>query len=388
MTSLIENGSFFLSHILGYSVFLSKVAGYLLYKPYRQESLSESVAVVVPTYNEEPELFEKCLDSVLTQTRGADEIYVVDDGSSEPRCYDMACQMRNRHPRMIVHRFHENRGKRAIHQWVVERSTSSLLVNIDSDVIAEPTALEEAIRPFSNPDVQGVSIRACAFNRDTNWLTRYLNIILFSQDFERAALSAFDSAYAPGRFCVFRSNIFRMYMKEYVSERFLGKPIRTGDDASMTRFAFREGRVVYQETSRCQTRVAERLDQFIRQFVRWERNTLRTNLKIVSEKKLLRPFWWFNNMDLFLRLLFCPAFVMGVCVTPTLALKSFGFFYVVFVLLAFRGQSHLQHTFTGWLLILVTPLLKMLQLIVATPIRYYALVTIRRDVWGSRSVAK
>lgn len=246
-------------HLLGYSFFLTKIGGYLFYKPNKEIAPPPSAAVVIPVFNEDPSLFTECLDQILNQLHPPEEIYVVDDASADTTCYDIASRKALAEPRLTVHRFDHNRGKRAIHQWVVQRSNADILVNVDSDVLIQTSGLHEALRPFSNERIQGVSTRATALNHDDNWLTRYLSNILISQDFDRAALSFFDSAYAAGRFSLFRIDLFRKYENEYINETFLGKPIRSGDDACMVRLALRHGRVIYQETSSARTLVANRI---------------------------------------------------------------------------------------------------------------------------------
>lgn len=380
----LEYAVLFVPLFFGYGYFVIKIGGYFYYKPYRKTVTDLKTALVIPLYNEDPDLFKQCMESVLNLSWQPEEIYVIDDASANSRCYEIACEYAVRIPRLIVHRFSSNEGKRAIHRWVVVRSNADILVNVDSDVVLSPSALEEATKPFMNPEVQGVSTHTTAINYSVNWLTRYLGTVLISQDFDRASLSAFDSSYVAGRFCLFRIALFRDYMDEYVNERFLGIRLRSGDDACMTRLALRRGRVVYQETSSAQTPVADRLNMFMSQFLRWERNTLRTNLNIIKEMYISRPFWWFVVVDSFMRFVFGPVFTLSMIVTPGIALKSFGVFYLVFLMLMLRGRTSAPNQLMSWFWVVVAPSIKVIQAMIATPIRLYALMTIRRDVWGTR----
>ncbi|MBX7150207.1 glycosyltransferase [bacterium] len=384
MSFLIDYAPLFASHIMGYGYFVAKIGGYLLYRPYRDNTNGLKTAVVVPVYNEDAHLFRSCLESILNQSHQPDEIFIIDDASSNDECYQIAYNFSLGNPRITVHRFAKNIGKRMIHKWVVERSQADILANIDSDVIVQPHALEEALKPFANSAIQGVATHTTAINYRVNWLTRYLGTVLISQDFDRAALSVFDSAYATGRLCLFRTLIYKEYMNDYIYERFLGASMRTGDDSCMTRLAMRRGRVVYQETAHVQTPVAESLKVFLQQFLRWERNTLQTNLRFIMELKIVRPFWLFNVLDLFSRLLFGPLFVVGVIINPEIALKSFAAFYLIFLMLSIRGRTSVLNERMSWFWLLVAPILKVVQSMIATPIRAFALLTIRKDTWGTR----
>ncbi|NUM81070.1 glycosyltransferase [bacterium] len=380
----IEYALLLASHIMGYGYFVAKIGGYLLYHPYRVITNDLKTAVVIPVYNEDTSFFRRCLESVLNQSCQPDEIFVVDDASLSDQCYQIAHEFSLLNSRMTVHRFEKNMGKRMIHKWVIEHSQADILANIDSDVIMEPHALEEALKPFTDPTIQGVATHTTATNYHVNWLTRYLGTVLISQDFDRAALSAFDSAYATGRLCLFRTMVYKEYMNDYLYERFLGILMRSGDDSCMTRLAMRRGRVVYQETAHVQTPVAESLNVFLKQFLRWERNTLQTNFRFIMELKIVRPFWLFNLLDLFSRLLFGPLFIVGIIVNPGIALKSFAAFYFVFLMLSIRGRVTVLNESISWFWLLVAPILKIFQSMIATPIRVYALLTIRSDVWGTR----
>lgn len=89
-------------------------------------------------------------------------------------------------------------------------------------------------------------------------------------------------------------------------------------------------------------------------------------------------------MDLATRLIFGPAFVVAAVLSPIITLKSFCIFYFVVLALGFRRRSNLPSQKSAWLWLLATPAIKIIQAVIATPIRFYALATIRHDVWGSR----
>lgn len=164
----LEYAVLFVPLFFGYGYFVIKIGGYFYYKPYRKTLTDLKTALVIPLYNEDPDLFKQCMESVLNLSWQPEEIYVIDDASANSRCYEIACEYAVRIPRLIVHRFSSNEGKRAIHRWVVVRSNADILVNVDSDVVLSPSALEEATKPFMNPEVQGVSTHTTAINYNVN----------------------------------------------------------------------------------------------------------------------------------------------------------------------------------------------------------------------------
>jgi glycosyltransferase involved in cell wall biosynthesis/SAM-dependent methyltransferase len=100
-----------------------------------------TVAVVIPTYNHAQFLGE-ALESVLAQSRPADEIIVVDDGSNDD-------------PEAIVRRFpgvkyvrRENGGLSAARNTGLSSSTADKIVFLDADDLLHPGAVEAGLATF------------------------------------------------------------------------------------------------------------------------------------------------------------------------------------------------------------------------------------------------
>ena len=97
-----------------------------------------SVAVVIPTYNHARYLAD-AISSAIAQTRPADEIIVVDDGSTDD-------------PATVVDRFpgvhfiqQENRGRSAARNAGLRTCTSSYVVFLDADDQLLPNAIEDGL---------------------------------------------------------------------------------------------------------------------------------------------------------------------------------------------------------------------------------------------------
>ncbi len=94
-----------------------------------------TISVVIPTYNHSKYLAE-AISSVLSQTRPADEIIVIDDGST-----DGSAIVATRFPNVQLIR-QENLGTSAARNAGLQRCTSSHIVFLDADDRLLPQALE------------------------------------------------------------------------------------------------------------------------------------------------------------------------------------------------------------------------------------------------------
>ncbi len=94
------------------------------------------IAVVIPTWNRE-ELVIPALESVFAQTRPADEVVVVDDGSTD----GTVGVLRRYEPRIRVV-VQSNRGAAAARNRGLAEVTSEWVAFLDSDDLWEPTKLE------------------------------------------------------------------------------------------------------------------------------------------------------------------------------------------------------------------------------------------------------
>ena len=112
------------------------------------------IAVVIPCYNL-GRTVEQALDSVVTQTRGAAEIVVVDDGSTDLYTRQLLASLRR--PRTRVMRT-ENHGLPAARNYGIRHTTAPYIVTLDADDYLDPTYLEKtAARLDAEPEVGFVS---------------------------------------------------------------------------------------------------------------------------------------------------------------------------------------------------------------------------------------
>lgn len=97
---------------------------------------TERVSVIIPTYNR-VELLRRAVESVLAQTRPADEILIVDDGSTDgtrEMCRDL--------PAVVRYIHQENAGVSAARNRGIREASGVCLAFLDSDDEWRPEKLE------------------------------------------------------------------------------------------------------------------------------------------------------------------------------------------------------------------------------------------------------
>jgi glycosyltransferase involved in cell wall biosynthesis len=101
-----------------------------------------TISVIITNYNYEQYVGE-AIDSVLKQTRKADEIIVLDDGSTD-RSRDRIATYGNR----VRAVFQSNEGIKAVSNTAYSLSTGKLVIYLDADDVLYPTALERIAQAY------------------------------------------------------------------------------------------------------------------------------------------------------------------------------------------------------------------------------------------------
>lgn len=385
-----------------------KMFGALFYRPAkadREELLlldNSWVTAVIPIYNEDPVMFEQGMRSLLAQSRLPNEVHIIDDCSANPSGIKAAKKLRRdfeaRGVKYTVSVQPENKGKReALALGFESAPYSDLFLCVDSDTILSRDTVRELLLPMAEEKVMASTGMVLALNHDTNIFTRlqdlrYGNSFLF----ERAAYSRLKSVLCCcGALSVYRGTLVRKYLPDFLNQQFLGKPAVFGDDRRMTNYALMEGQVVFQETAVGYTAVPEKLPHFLRQQVRWNKSFFRESLWAFRNQKKYRPAFWLTCMELALWLIFGTAMFYSMVVLPAMHPERFvghiGDYLVFMVLMGYlRNVRYLDFPRRGMGFIkrfgmfLLAPLYGVIQLLLLTPLRFYALLTLGKGTWGTR----
>lgn len=113
--------------------------------------MSESISVIIPTYNRSYCL-ERAVLSVLKQTLVCDELIIVDDGSTDDT-RERVADIQKRFPNRLSYFYHPNRGVAAARNFGISKASGSLLAFLDSDDHWHKTKLAKQVESMvKHPD--------------------------------------------------------------------------------------------------------------------------------------------------------------------------------------------------------------------------------------------
>jgi len=380
-----------------------KLTASVKHAPSREAPPRRQVAVVVPFYNEDPDILAHCLESILAQTYQPSHVVVIDDGSSDLRAGSAMADWQLRFDRAGIAftaiTFEENKGKReALVAGFRTAPTAWAYLCVDSDTRLEPRALHEVLRPFSDPTVTCATGLVIASNWRRNILTRlidlrYTNAFLF----ERAAYSALGSVLcACGSLAVYRADVVHKYADDFLNQRFLGQKAIFGDDRRLTNYALLEGRAVLQETAIASTAVPERLSHYVRQQVRWNKSFFRESLWAIRNLDRRRPAVWLTLIELTSWIVFTGMLIAATIVNPIRTGQVMLLTYASYLVLVGYARSvrYFEVRRKGvrrWEVagtFLLAPLYGLLHMGLLMPLRLYSLATLHRGGWGTRKTVE
>jgi cellulose synthase/poly-beta-1,6-N-acetylglucosamine synthase-like glycosyltransferase len=369
--------------VLSWSVWLLRFTLSRVYRPV-QSGYMATTSVVVPAYREDPDIIDRCLESWLREN--PTEVIVVPD-VADTEVIERLRERASTDPRLIVLPF-VHAGKRSALGVGIRHASQEILLLADSDTSWEPGLLSAVLAPFADPEVGGVGTRQNAYlprtsvwRRIADWLidVRYL-------DYVRAQARAGAVACLSGRTAAYRREVVLPVLENLEDEFFLGRRCVSGDDGRLTWLVLASGyQTVYQSNARAMSMFPDRGRAFFKQRLRWSRNSYRTYLTAMWKGWLWRqPF-------------ICQLSVIQVMLTPV----TMGFavtYLIVWVLhpqrlvaviavlwllagRGLRGISHLRERPSDiWLL----PLVALITITIALPVKLYAFATMNVQGWLTR----
>jgi hyaluronan synthase len=357
------------------------------------------VVVLVPMYNEDPDILLACLRSLIAQTRRPDRIQLIDDGSTSTDATRAVRALMERWPELIALSSHaHNLGKRqAIASGVRANPDATIFVTVDSDTVLASDAIQHLLAPFADRSVLGTTALVRVLNGRTNLLTRlidlrYANAFLLDRGFQ----SRFGSVLcACGSLAAWRSTVLTSNLEDFTGQSFLGRACTYGDDRRLTNYALRDGRVLLVPEAVAWTAAPERLRHYVRQQLRWSRSFIRESLWAITHLPLRRPATWlalaeFTTWALFTFVLLTVA-VTAPAAGLRLGLVTVAAYLVIASVMSWlravrwfdagvehESDSERMRTF------LLAPMYALLHVFVLVPLRLVALCTLRSSGWGTR----
>lgn len=342
-----------------------------------------TTSVVVPSYHEDPDILMDCLHNWRSQD--PDEIFVVLD-VADTEAYDRITAIDD--PRVTPVLF-KHAGKRSALGVGIRMATSELLILTDSDTRWTPGLLREVQKPFLDPDVGAVSTQQNVYQRKTSIWRRIADwmVNLRYYNYVPAMGRAGAVACVSGRTAAYRRSVVMPVLDNLENEFFLGRRCVAGDDGRLTWLVLASGyKTVHQSSAKALSMFPDTFRAFVKQRVRWSRNSYRCYLTAAYKGWLWRvPF---VTKVTVLQILLTPV-TMGITIgylvfsrlEPTQTSIALAATWLL-VGRGIRGISHLRRHPADLLLL---PVFTLVVIVVALPIKLYAFLTMNKQGWLTRT---
>jgi hypothetical protein len=214
----------------------------------------------------------------------------------------------------------------------------------------------------------------------------YLDYRYFDENAAQTAIGRAISCVS-GRTAVYRRHLLLRVGDDFMAETFLGRPCMSGDDKRLTSLLLAAGYdCVLQRTARVWSTFPGSYRQFLKQRLRWARNTWRSDLRALALERWAwrRPFLAFTMVDKAVSsftLLAAPTFmVVGLVRQDWLFVALLAGWW--WLSRSIKLLPHLRRRPSS--LVLVPPFV-LLSFVMAV-VKLYALATVRTQRWLTRDV--
>jgi len=343
-----------------------------------------TLSIVTPVYNENPRVFETALYSWL-QSGDPDEIIAVIDHTDE-KCIEVFRKFSRNHKiaKLIIT---EKPGKRPALADGAKAARSEFVALVDSDTIWSGSMKEKLLSPFADPEVGGVSPRQDVYRPDTlarrlfqiHLANRYFNDL----PFQAAAGDALTCL--SGRTAIYRRSAIIDLVDKMANEKFWGQPVISGDDKTLTRLIQGDGwKAKYIHDEVVYTPGFAKMSSFLRQLIRWNRNSWRSDLQT-----LFQGWVWRRNKLLALHMIdrFFQPFTLLLGPIYLVISLSFGYWQIALTIFVWwmvsrpiKIYGHLRRHPRD---IFIMPEYVLFTFVTAV-IKIYALFTFARQGWITR----
>ena len=342
-----------------------------------------STSVIVPSYHEDVDILMDCLDTWREQD--PDEIIIVlDIADTEAHARITALGDPRIHPVLFDHV-----GKRSALGVGIRAAQGEVLVLVDSDTRWTPGLLENVQKPFADPDVGGVSTQQNVYQRTTSLWRRIADwlVDLRYHDYVPAQGRFGAVACLSGRTAAYRAAAVKPVVTDMEDEFFLGRRCIAGDDGRLTWLVLASGyRTVHQRSAKALSMFPATFTAFVKQRVRWSRNSYRCYLTAAFKGWLWRvPV---ITKITVLQILLTPV-TMGMTIAYLLfsrvELTQIGIIAPLLWLILTRGIRGISHLRRHPQEIVILPVVVLVVIFIALPIKVFALVTMNKQGWLTRS---
>lgn len=368
--------------LISWSVWLGRWSASRFYRPLVNQYRT-TTSLVVPSYREDPDVLVRCLETWLNEA--PDEIILVVDIDDTEVLARLRSYSENPCIRVLPFKHH---GKRSALGVGIRAARYEVIVLSDSDTAWEPGLLAAVQMPFVDPAVGGVGTRQNASERQSSiwrvvadWMLniRYL-------DYVPAQSMAGGVACLSGRTVAYRRSAILPVVDQLEHEYFLGRLCVAGDDGRLTWLVLSQRyTTVYQSSAQAWSMFPCTLRAFVKQRVRWSRNSYRCYLTAIHHGWLWRQplITQITVLQILLTPLsmgFALSYLAMAALRGNLMVVIIGVIWV-FVGRAIRGISHLREHPGD---VRVLPMLALITIYISLPVKAWAFVTMNTQGWLTR----
>jgi cellulose synthase/poly-beta-1,6-N-acetylglucosamine synthase-like glycosyltransferase len=284
--------------------FCAAAASVLIRQPvYRPSEYVRPLVTIVLAGHNERGAVRRCVQSLREQTYDRLEIICVDDGSIDGMGWELR---RMREERLIDAALATSlrSGKSSASNLGISLARGEIVVVADCDCTFDRDAIRHLIAPFDDPAIGAVCGNIGVRNTRATLLSAIQGVeYLLSISLGKRLLDMFDQVTcASGAFSAFR--------KRALAE-VAGHDVGPGEDLDLTlRLRGAGWKIRFAENAWCLTDVPETFEAFIRQRLRWERDSLR--LRMRKYRRSVDPrYGWAGIGELLHQLEYILIYIVG-----------------------------------------------------------------------------
>jgi hyaluronan synthase len=360
---------------------LKKIVG-SFYRPIKG-SYTADVSIVTPVYNENPDVLVKAVESWL-KNKPKEVIAVVDH--SDKSSIAVFQTLEKKYPKICKYVITTIPGKREALATGIKLASYEIVALVDCDTLWSDSTLSNALKPFSMKKIGGVATRQNVLSPQTvaEKIFDMLLDLRYVDDMPFLSATGYYQRCLSGRTAFYRKAALLPVLEGLITEKFLGSKVISGDDKALTYLIQKNGwGTYYQKNSVVYTYGMKSMKQFIKQKVRWTRNSWRADIKAFF------GFWVWKN----------PVFALGFidsAIQPFTLLLSPAFFLAAvyfnlwipaLILVIWWHVSRLIKLFPHWVRrpqdIILLPLFIVFSFASAV-IKIYALISLNNQGWITR----
>lgn len=260
-----------------WSVWVFKKIYILFYKEKTGQFIG-NVSIITPVYNEDPKLFINALNS-WAENNPYEIIAVID--YTDEKCIKAFTEFSKgrKNCRKIITK---KPGKRAALADGIKEATGEIVALVDSDTLWTPGVMSKSLIPFTDPKIGGVATRQNVYDPKT-LAQKIFDILLdlrYLDDMRFLAAAGPYTRCLSGRTAFYRRSAVLPLADQLENETFMGQKAISGDDKCLTYLVQANGwHTYYQHSALVYTPGTEKMETFLKQKIRWTRNSWRADTK-------------------------------------------------------------------------------------------------------------